>query len=321
MTDFSWALINAENRIFNNCNVQFYLKACFDLLISKNLNREDFKKNIKIICYICSTHFLKIIIKKSKALKVNERIRIAFIYFFTLVQNSTRIDQVNIYLRTLFILFNSPTRTKETETSLKFLIDELKDRKLKNIEVPTVESEHELEHTEQQQEQHTNSTLLYFEKYYHDYFEVLKNNLQSTTSSSSNSMPNQFYSPELFIILKEKLIYLPLWTAILIPERARHINQMNRISNNPVELYFSHLKHNILSSETYLFPSQIATKLYARLLSIYLKFFPENSANFSKESNKNHLKNFLRNIIYIIKNFYSLSSTHQIYNRDLEKKR
>ena len=61
VTDMSRALINSVLKIFNNCDMESYLKWCFEIKIENN----QFNK-IKTIYYTCSTHFLKNMTKKAK---------------------------------------------------------------------------------------------------------------------------------------------------------------------------------------------------------------------------------------------------------------
>ena len=62
--DFSFAIINAVMATINKHTLTEYIQYCFDLLIMDKKNL----KTIKTIVYLCSTHFLKSIIKKTKPL-------------------------------------------------------------------------------------------------------------------------------------------------------------------------------------------------------------------------------------------------------------
>ncbi len=64
VVDHSYALINSIMSSFNNLKIEIYLKWCFDSIFN-NL-WAIFNKLALVKVYLCSTHFLKNIIKKSK---------------------------------------------------------------------------------------------------------------------------------------------------------------------------------------------------------------------------------------------------------------
>ena len=72
VTDFSWALINSVLDTFNNCSITQYLNWTYDVLIKQsgiaNLNH---LMKTKII--LCSTHMLKLFIKKLKLIKTSKK--------------------------------------------------------------------------------------------------------------------------------------------------------------------------------------------------------------------------------------------------------
>lgn len=70
VTDFSWALINSVLDIFNNCSISKYLFLTYDVLVK---NKKDI--NINTILVLCSTHFLKLIIKRSKNFRASENVK------------------------------------------------------------------------------------------------------------------------------------------------------------------------------------------------------------------------------------------------------
>lgn len=62
---------------------------------------------------------------------------------------------------------------------------------------------------------------------------------------------NEFFSPELFEIIQKYLYIIPLWSGIIIKNcRTVYKNNLrnigSRLTNNPVESYFGHLKNSIL---------------------------------------------------------------------------
>lgn len=85
VVDMSWALINSTMKSFNDCNLANYLNWCYCLLFD---NVEKKWENVmKIRLFLCSPHFLKNIIKRSKKVDSESSIRKSFIFMFTLIQN------------------------------------------------------------------------------------------------------------------------------------------------------------------------------------------------------------------------------------------
>ena len=63
VTDFSWALLNANCDTFNKVNMKTYLNWCFDVLINDCVL---IMKLMNSILYICAAHFIKLIVKEIK---------------------------------------------------------------------------------------------------------------------------------------------------------------------------------------------------------------------------------------------------------------
>ena len=71
VTDFSWALINAVIRSFNNTTFSVYINWCSNILIDKQIFKVNF---IPTIIFLCYSHFIKMIAKK-----INKKLTIKFI--------------------------------------------------------------------------------------------------------------------------------------------------------------------------------------------------------------------------------------------------
>lgn len=70
ITDFSWAMLNSILKIFNNCQITQYLKWCFSFSVENTSNLNAMPVKI----YICSTHFLKIVIEDINKLKLRKKL-------------------------------------------------------------------------------------------------------------------------------------------------------------------------------------------------------------------------------------------------------
>ena len=67
--EFSWASINAVLDAFNLCNIDQYIRWCFDVLY-KNGNVTE---AINVVIYLCSTHMLKLTVDKVKKIQFGEK--------------------------------------------------------------------------------------------------------------------------------------------------------------------------------------------------------------------------------------------------------
>ena len=94
VTDHSWALINSVLKCFNSCDINLYINWCYEQIVRKNTESDS----PKVILYLCSTHFLKNMIKKSNQ-AVGKKNGKAFIFMFVLIQNSIKIEQIDVYLK------------------------------------------------------------------------------------------------------------------------------------------------------------------------------------------------------------------------------
>jgi len=102
------------------------------------------------------------------------------------------------------------------------------------------------------------------------------------------SQPNNYYCPEAFKIINDKVHLLPLWTGCILKifqtdfqenkliDRNSLFFNYSRLSNNNAEGYFSHLKTNLLQLEkkklkNKLTLSQLAIPIFEDLQSKYIE--------------------------------------------------
>lgn len=105
------------------------------------------------------------------------------------------------------------------------------------------------------------------------------------TDKNENDKINDFYSPSLFQIIKKYLYILPLWSGLLLnifPNNTQTVT--TRLTINPVENWFGHLKNNILKNEK-VFPSQLVGCLYKRLMSKYIQHYQDDEPKLKCEKN------------------------------------
>ena len=78
----------------------------FDLIFKDFSGSKDIIKTfLRTRIFLCSTNFLKMIIKKVRKLKLKEEIERTFLLCFTHLQNSTNVSDFNKYLGFIFQLF------------------------------------------------------------------------------------------------------------------------------------------------------------------------------------------------------------------------
>ena len=90
VTDFSWALMNSVLSVFNKCTASEYIQFCFSMIFEKEKRAAIFSA-LNVRLYLCCAHFLKLVIKRCKKIKVEKSVKTFFIYCFTLLQNSVNI--------------------------------------------------------------------------------------------------------------------------------------------------------------------------------------------------------------------------------------
>ena len=292
VTDMSRALLNAGLSEFNNCDLGYYLNWCFDML---NLKNKSNKNTNYTLFYFCSTHFLKNIIKKTKSIKKSKNVKTAFIFMFTLIQNAITLEQIENYLINILNIFNSEYMDESVFNSLFFMTRSLKDRNLNCIDIELERTPEEQDrdqhfeqflnesHSEQNEKEEKCSN---FDKYFSDklkpHYEFIENK-----KNIKNDMKNEFFCPNLFELLKEYLYIIPLWSGIMISKKSEKI--LTRLTNNPVENWFSQVKNKILNKKKKVSCSELVTLLYKKLLSLYLTFFSK-----SNELDKKTLKEDLK---------------------------
>lgn len=306
VTDMGWALINAVLLTFNNCNVLNYLNWAYDMIF--NPHNPSLENVMKIKSYLCSTHFLKNIVKKVKSVTVfSNHVRKTFIFMFTLIQNSINIKQIDNYLKHIHNVFTNPYLDSSVYESLQFLAQEIKIRHLSTLNIDELPSPQQRERDESFEKlvQQTNIYLSVdyeenikknspFKHYYDNLIYKFNDQIKDQTiqNSKTDIIKNEYYSPQLFWILEDKLYLLPLWSGMMIYSDIQTYKIKTRLTNNPVENWFGQIKNNILQKQKRLFASIIVTHLYNVLKSKYYQYYNENLIEDQKEENKEPNKLF-----------------------------
>ena len=135
VTDFSYSLINAVMDSVNKCSLVHYLNWCFDIFF-KYREEKTLRRVMKTRLILCSTHFLKSLIKKVKNIeKKNSSIARTFILCFSLLQNSVTAKEFNENLMYIHDIFNEKSQTYRFADSYDKLKNLLKQREINRTEI------------------------------------------------------------------------------------------------------------------------------------------------------------------------------------------
>jgi hypothetical protein len=278
VVDFSWASIHAINKTFNyNCSILSYLEWTHEILV---LNKPNHLLKImnNTIIYLCSVHILKNIIKKAKSINVEEKVRKAFVFCFALLQNSINIENFDFILFHVFKLFNIENMNSLFFDSFNKLKIEVENHNLQKTNVnnsifdETKELREKVNFVYPPQETVENLKKdSPFSKYYNELLCKYASHIK-TTHVCSTDKKNEYFSPDLFKIIKEYLHILPLWTGCLIYRTLilyDDIKVKSRLDNNCVENNFGHIKNNLFHNNLQT-PSSMSAILYDRYKLKYL---------------------------------------------------
>jgi hypothetical protein len=217
------------------------------------------------------------VIKKAKSIIKDDKIKQTFIFSFSLLQNSTSLNEFNKHLEKIFILFKSQTLNSLVTDALIDLNESVVHRNISKawsfIGEENTSTVHETPEYDESYESECESSLKKSSPFTKYFLNVIENFKLSSKCELFGSIPNEYYFPELFEIIKNYLYVLPLWTGIGLTNNGS-MNTTTRLTNNPVENWFHHLKYDLILEEK-IFPNQFATILYEHIRAKYVKFFLE----------------------------------------------
>ena len=120
MTDNSAALIKSVCETFNHCSITIYINWTYDVLIKKS-EKDSIKSCMKTYLILCQSHFFKNIVKKCDDIisgAENLEIKKLFLFCFTLLQNSSLIEEFNEIFRSYYLIFNQEFMDEELRNVL-----------------------------------------------------------------------------------------------------------------------------------------------------------------------------------------------------------
>ena len=283
VTDMGWALINALHQSFNNCTITQYLKWTFDLVTLKN-RTTDLHAMMRIRTYICSTHFLKIIIKHAKLELKNfkkdasENVLRTFIFSFSILQNSVGFEEFEENFKDIYQIFNQATQNDLFLNALARIKSKLAkrddDKFFTEIFYDKVDKEKIPFSSENTIYSVDNSKNLKENSPYSKYFIQVLNSVASKPPKLRSKIENAFFQPTLFEIILDYIHLASLWSGLVIGNWQIFVNKeirFTRLTNNPVEDYFNHLKNHLIPKNC--MPSQFTCAIYEMLQMKYLLLY------------------------------------------------
>ena len=328
VTDFSWGLINAVIRTFNNCSFDAYIAWCADLLINKTIWKIHMMPTILFLCY---SHFIKMIAKKIKKVKKyrskqnNQKLYQVALYSCAVLQQSQTMDDFSENLKNCFYIFNFKYESNVKKSSLKALRQKVINGSLdKNFGWKKF--------TETKNQQKTTKNVIYLNNSNHQsyrrnslflsYFTKLikncKNNIKAKTAKrvkTNYRELNNYFCPKMFKIIFNYVHLMPLWSNVLISIFSNYFNlSIDRLTNNPCENWFDQLKESLRLFIPAM-PSQFANFAFSlieafydqqpNLKSIKLKKYYDFNKESTEQWSKKHPGSFRRE-----KNFYNNIKTN-----------
>ena len=292
VTDFSWGLINAVMETFNNCTSAMYLNWCFEIIFKKS-ESVLIANLMKSIFQLCSVHFLKLIITKVRKIEPinskenNQKIQNEFIFAFTLLQNSTNIEEFNDNLKHVFNIFNLKYNSTECNESKNIVKRQLHIRNLTVISLnekqenqeknPNCINKIQKNHQIMIIDNDFQKNALKIDSPFKEYFDKLirLHNQEVQAQVTNKDEINFDYCPELFDILREYLYIVPFWTGMMLdywktlnPKFKNLIS--TRLDNNPAENNFRQTKHNLFH-DLPVMPSQYTSRMKNRIDALCLE--------------------------------------------------
>jgi hypothetical protein len=128
VTDYSWPSLNSILHVFNDSmNIKQYLSLLFELLVENpSPSRYNcIKSKIKVRLYLCSTHFFNMMRRRVRKIEKNKTLCRDFLFMFSLLQNSTSMNQFELYLKNIFHIYMCQNSDGE---ALEFIKNEVKKR-------------------------------------------------------------------------------------------------------------------------------------------------------------------------------------------------
>jgi hypothetical protein len=279
VTDGSFALMNSVLEIFNDVSFLQYLCLSYELLVSK----KDAGRP-KVLLQLCNFHFLKTVVSHAKTISVKAIIRKDFIQCVSLLIDSSTIYEFEKTLEDMIHVFLSKKKHLMMIFSLNLLNSKLQNR----VKIDqTIQSQIEISESEKIHFPDFDLKLLAENSPFQKHFDSF---VKRTIPLQPDGDVNEYYSPELFSIIRDRFYDVPIWTTIMTKPILQEHDITTRITSNVVERYFGIVK-NVILQDRIVMPSEFTLLLYSYQLSKYVEFY-KNSDDFSLTAQKSIIESW-----------------------------
>ncbi|CAF0948577.1 unnamed protein product [Brachionus calyciflorus] len=189
--------------------------------------------------------------------------------------------EVENYLMNIFNIFNNPRFDSTVVYSLQTLQTKISERNLTNTDISgdfygetkineNLSSQYLQKIEAKSFDQEKNLKLCSpFGSYFNDLIKSFESKIIKHGKVFSNE--NEYYCPDLFDIIQDRLYLLPLWSGLMIRDVTFPYEVKTRLSNNPVENYFGYLKNQLSLNKKS--TSELVAVLYKRLSVKYCEYY------------------------------------------------
>ncbi len=200
-------------------------------------------------------------------------------------------NEIENHLINLYNIFNNKYLDKRVEYSLAAIKTEIINRDLHRVNVNDVTSpeqkirdaffDQHLQLSEHDDGPESTKSIVDnspFRTHFNSLFEQVQKEIEKHNSIAEKTISlNPYYFPQLFEILSKQLYLVPLWSGIMIYTCQQNYpfcfdRILSRLSNNPVEGWFGHLKNHPLENNIVM-TSELVTILYERIVSKFIEFY------------------------------------------------
>jgi hypothetical protein len=306
VTDFSFSLINSILSIFNKTNINEYLDICYEYLVENDMEALN---KIKVRSFLCATHFLKMIIDKTRVKNADKSIVKTYNLLFTVLQNCvTFYEFETVFTHICWILecpFKNNAKFQESfdyidtilrERSTKIDLSEIIDEEISDYQEQSEDSfqnsePEDVERTQIDEERSKRKKLPISQKIdlsnektirekskFFQYFNNIQNKIETEIVScldfdNMDTDLNMYYNQEVLNLISSYNYIMPLWSGVMLNDLALNKTSLiTRVTNNSVENYFKIKKHSTLNHQKKKLPSEITTPFLLKVRSLALKY-------------------------------------------------
>ncbi|KYN06047.1 Ubiquitin-like-specific protease ESD4 [Cyphomyrmex costatus] len=259
--DFSKAMLQATCKAFNNMDLSFYLQYTWERVHGSN----KYEYPITII-HICSSHFIKAGIKRTKQFSNYEDLRNIMRCAVTLLIHKINLKDARMVFRAICKLFLTKKKSQSHDVLLAEYFNSESADFLTSADMEiNVDEDIGIEEENDENECSDYSKLKREQSpFYWFFFNIYKEILSD--SDNENGDENEFYCPRFIeYLLDELAAYYPLWSGIIIQEFG-----IRRNSNATVENWNKIIKQYVFDGRMrQLIPraiSTLANNIHGRLI-------------------------------------------------------